>query len=134
MSRAEYSDECDGWEFICWRGAVASAIRGKRGQAFLRDMASALDAMPDKKLIADELRNNDGVCALGALGLVKGVPVDDIDPYDHERIASVFNISEALAREVVFMNDEGGYRPSPERRWEIVREWVRENLRINAEE
>lgn len=40
---------------IRWRGAVASAIRGKRGQAFLREMLAALDAMPEKRLIAGSL-------------------------------------------------------------------------------
>ena len=34
MSRSGYTDECDGWELVRWRGAVNSAIRGKRGQAF----------------------------------------------------------------------------------------------------
>lgn len=35
MSRSGYSDDCYGWELICWRGAVNSAIKGKRGQSFL---------------------------------------------------------------------------------------------------
>ena len=29
MSRSGYTDECDGWELVRWRGAVNSAIRGK---------------------------------------------------------------------------------------------------------
>jgi len=47
MSRSGYSDDCDDqWSLICWRGAVKSAIRGKRGQAFLKEMLAALDALP----------------------------------------------------------------------------------------
>lgn len=38
-----------------WRAQVKSAIKGKRGQALLRDMLAALDAMPDKRLIAGKL-------------------------------------------------------------------------------
>lgn len=32
MSRCGYSDDYDQWALIRWRGAVESAIRGKRGQ------------------------------------------------------------------------------------------------------
>ena len=59
MSRSGY-DDYDGcenpeWALIRWRGAVHSALCGKRGQAFLREMALALDEMGEKRLIADEL-------------------------------------------------------------------------------
>lgn len=46
MSRSGYSDDIDQWDLICWRGAVASAIRGKRGQAFLLEMWKAMTALP----------------------------------------------------------------------------------------
>ncbi|KGC50992.1 hypothetical protein DO66_5867 [Burkholderia pseudomallei] len=36
MSRSGYSDDCGGWSLIRWRGAVNSAIKGARGQKFLR--------------------------------------------------------------------------------------------------
>lgn len=57
MSRSGYSEDYDGdhWDLIRWRGAVASSIRGKRGQAFLREALAALDAMPEKKLITGDL-------------------------------------------------------------------------------
>lgn len=55
MSRSGYSDDLDSWSMIRWRGAVTSATRGARGQAFFREMLAALDAMPEKKLIADDL-------------------------------------------------------------------------------
>ena len=31
MSRSGYEDGLEMWDLIRWRGAVASAIRGKRG-------------------------------------------------------------------------------------------------------
>ena len=59
MSRSGYSDdEGEPGQFAMWSGQVASAIRGKRGQAFLREMAEAMDAMPDKRLIAHDLRQS----------------------------------------------------------------------------
>ena len=45
MSRSGYSDDCDTWPLICWRGAVASALRGRRGQQFLIELRDALDAI-----------------------------------------------------------------------------------------
>ena len=48
MSRSGYSDDIDdNWAHIMWRGRVASSIRGKRGQAMLRELLAALDAMPE---------------------------------------------------------------------------------------
>ncbi len=55
MSRSGYSEDGDQWQMIKWRGAVASAFRGRRGQAFLREMRDALDALPVKRLLRDEL-------------------------------------------------------------------------------
>jgi hypothetical protein len=132
MSRSGYTDDYDDeWATIRWRGAVASAIRGKRGQAFLREMLAALDAMPEKQLIADELESNGEVCAIGAVGKARGLDMSGIDPEDHERIANTFNISNALAREIMFENDEGVYLESPnenERRYLRIRRWIEGNL------
>ena len=56
MSRSGYHDNMDDpLELGRWRGRVASAIRGKRGQRLLRDMLAALDAMSEKRLVADEI-------------------------------------------------------------------------------
>ena len=59
MSRSGYSYEFEeGWGL--YRGAVASAKRGKRGQKFLRELLSALDDMPIKRLISGELERAGG--------------------------------------------------------------------------
>ena len=52
---------------IKWSGAVASAIRGRRGQAFLREMLEALDAIPVRELILRDIETLEGVCAIGAV-------------------------------------------------------------------
>jgi hypothetical protein len=124
MSRSGYSDDCDGWALIRWRGAVASAIRGKRGQAFLNEMLAALDAMPYRELIAENLEMPDGsVCAIGAVGKCRGVDMSEIDPEDRDAVAAVFGIPPALAAEIMYENDECLYW-APEHRWQYMRSWV----------
>lgn len=106
MSRSGYSEDCDGWALIRWRGAVTSAIKGTRGQQLLREMAAALDAMPDKRLVSGELEEDGEFCALGVLGAQRGLNLDAIDPEDPECVANAFDIAPALASEIVFENDE----------------------------
>lgn len=159
MSRSGYHDDNDdNWQLIRWRGAVRSAIRGKRGQAFLKEMLAALDAMPDKRLIAgvlvvdgwqgawdgqeiivgaDELVDRRGqphpmgaVCAIGAVGKARGVDMAGLDPEDSETVSCTFGISDALAREIVYMNDEGAWNETPEQRWARMRRWVAAQIKM----
>ena len=125
MSRSGYVDDCDEWALIRWRGAVASAIRGKRGQALLREMLVALDAMPEKELISDELIQDGDVCALGVVGIARGLDMAKVDPEEYEQVANLFGISEALVREIEAENDDGAfYGETPEQRWARMRKWV----------
>lgn len=122
------------WDMIRWRGAVASAIRGKRGQAFLRELLVALEAMPDKRLITEDLVCEGEVCALGALGRARKLEMSRIDPEDYDGIADAFDIAPALVREIEWENDEcGSSRETPEERWIRVRAWVRSRLRVEVE-
>src|SRR5213075_2742537 len=102
MSRSNYSDDCNGRDFILWRGAVASAISGKRGQKLLREMAEALDSMPKKELIAESLEANGEVCALGCIGRAKGIDMSHLDPEEPELVATAFNVASALVQEIAF--------------------------------
>lgn len=134
MSRSGYSEDIDDqWSFIRWRGAVGSAIRGKRGQAFLREMLEALDAMPDKRLIAHELRWGGEVCAIGSVGAKRGIELEALDPEDYDAIAGVFGIAPALVQEIEYMNDDGIWG-APERRWRFIRDWVASLIRPEASE
>lgn len=131
MSRACYSDDLDQWDLIRWRGAVKSAIRGKRGQALLVEMLAAFDAMPSKRLVKGALEEQDEVCALGGLGRARGVDMSKIDPEDYEQVAGAFNVAEALAREIEYENDEGGHwQETPEARFERVRAWVVSQIKV----
>jgi hypothetical protein len=127
MSRSGYSDDCDGWDLIRWRGAVASAIRGKRGQDFLREMAAALDALPEKLLIAEELEKDGEVCALGAVGKARGIYMGSIDPEEREDVALAFGIPKALACEIMYENDDY-WKETPQHRWQRMRDWVQKQL------
>jgi hypothetical protein len=130
VSRAQYCDDLDQWDLIRWRGAVASAIRGKRGQAFLREMLAALDALPEPKLIADELIEEDGsVCAIGSVGKARGLDMETLDPDDHEALALTFGIPDALVREIEYVNDEHYTAQTPEQRFAAVRAWVMSQIK-----
>lgn len=133
MSRSGYTDECE--NLALWRGAVYRAIQGKRGQAFLREMLDALDALPEKRLIAHELKREDGaVCALGSVGVRRGIEMPKIDPeneYDWgvEGMGKLFGIAEAMAREIQYVNDEQNYKPeTDEQRFQRVRRWVHDHI------
>jgi len=130
MSRSGYSDDCENWELIKYRGMVASACRGKRGQAFFKELLAALDSMSEKKLIAEELEVEGQVCALGALGKSKGLDMTKFDPYDSDTVAKTFNIADCLAREVAYENDNGSWsrHHTPEQRWQRMRDWVINNI------
>lgn len=130
MSRSGYSDDYEEqWALIRWRGAVASAIRGKRGQAFLREMLAALDALEQKRLIKNDLVREGEVCAIGALGVARGVDMSEIDPEDRDTVAGRFGIPLSLASEVMYMNDEWHYREDPETRFARMRAWVVSEIR-----
>ena len=129
MSRSEYTDDCDGWDFVRYRGAVTSAMRGKRGQVLLIELADAMDAMPVKELIAHELVKQGGVCALGVVGQKRGIALESIDPEDSRTVAEQFNIANAMAQEIVFVNDEAAWDDeSPQQRWSRMRRWVDINI------
>lgn len=136
MSRAGYTDD-DSSEYplALWRGAVMNSIRGKRGQALIKELVAALDAMPEKRLIAHELVSEGGVCALGAVAKARGQDVSWVDPEAYEVVAKQFNIAEPLAREIEYENDEGFYgsQETPEHRWERMRAWAVENITPNPE-
>jgi hypothetical protein len=105
MSRSGYSDDCD--NLGLWRGAVERSIRGRRGQAALKELAKAMDAMPNKVLAAESLVTHDGpFCTLGVLGQARGLNMEPLDPEDWDAAAKAFNIAPAMVREIVYENDE----------------------------
>jgi len=138
MSRSGYSDDIDNyWQIIRWRGAVASALRGRRGQAFLRELIAALDALPLSRLVANTLTASPELdvigaseyCALGAVGRRRAMDMTSIDPDDHESVAVAFDVAHAMACEIMWLNDEGSWRETPEQRWSRIRAWAVAHLK-----
>lgn len=127
MSRSGYVDDNeDQWALIRYRGAVKSALKGARGQSFLRELIVAMDAMPIKELAQDQLKNASGsYCTLGVVGAARGIDLDALDPENIEGVAATFGLSDAMAREIVYQNDEAAWRAeTPAVRWERMRKWA----------
>lgn len=120
-----------------WRGAVASAIRGQRGQSFLRELLTAIDAIESRRLIGDGLENDHGeVCALGAVGRARGLSLQSVDYESPEAVAAFFGVNEKLAQEIMWVNDEWTRRnnvPAMEERYQLVRNWILENIRSKGQ-
>jgi hypothetical protein len=124
MSRSGYTEECySEWDLIRWRGAVRSAIRGRRGQAFLLEMLWSLDEMPARRLIEGALMEGGEICALGAVAAHRGTDVSGVDPEDRETVAATFGIALAMAAEIMYENDKLSGE-TPEQRWYRMRRWV----------
>lgn len=116
------------------------AIKGRRGQSMLRDLADALDAMPEKRLVRGNFTCTDGLCTLGALATARGVDMTQLqerahriqdDPDDwvaveelNDDAAKEFKIARSLAAEVMYTNDTGPRDETPEQRWKRMRQWV----------
>lgn len=148
MSRSGYSDDLDDLALGRWRAQVANATRGRRGQAFLRELLAALDAMPVKSLVAREFEADGEVCALGCVARLRGVELTKFDPEDYEcgrEIGDALGIAHQLAKEIMWENDEfyiwdpikGRVFDDPaegEKRWRYMRNWVVEQIIVTPEE
>jgi hypothetical protein len=134
MSRSGYSDDIDDqWAHIRWRGAVSSALRGAKGQSFLKELDGALDALPEKKLVANELEGDGCFCALGAVGKARGIDLAKIDTYDHESLSKTFGIAPAMAQEIMWINDDEAatWRGEDQdaQRWQEVKNWIKKEIK-----
>jgi hypothetical protein len=142
VSRSGYGDDDDWdeysqWRYIRWRGRVTSAFRGKRGQDFLRELLAALDALPSKRLIADEIVTADGeCCAIGALALQRKMDVSAVDVEDCEDVGRAFGIAGPMAAEIEHMNDEryDSSNYTPERRFAAMRRWIAKQIVVREDE
>lgn len=153
MSRSGYHEtDYDDVESVLsygrWRAQVKNSLGGKRGQAFLKSIIEALDAMPVKRLVnSPESKISEGsihnrvysslgdsngnVCVLGALANYRGMSVL-VDAEDHNNLGNIFNITTQLAMEVMYMNDEYYDYVTPEGRWVKMRAWAVSQLKGNS--
>ena len=128
MSRSGYTVDCE--HLGLYEATVKRTIRGRRGQAFLRELATELDVMPDRSLIAGDLIDADGnCCAIGVVCKSRGTPVDRVDAEDPGAVGGLVGISHSMAAEIAFRNAEdddpwGHTAESREQRWLRMRAWV----------
>lgn len=132
MSRSGYSE--DFYDISAsgrWRGQVTSAIRGKRGQGFLLELAREMDAMPEKVLIAEELISEGGACCtMGVICKARELDVRTVDETDADTVGEIIGIASQLAREIAYENDEGGADDeTPADRWVRMRKWVGDQIK-----
>lgn len=130
MSRSSYNDDGfeskeDQWAYICYRGAVKSAIRGKKGQAFIKEAIDALDKLESKELTSNELECEGQYCTLGAVGKSRGADMSNIDPEHYKQTADFFQIPDSLAREIMFENDDNSvWNEDNKTRFSRMRAWL----------
>lgn len=134
-NRSGYED--DGSNPWLYMQAAENAINGKRGQAFLKGLALAMDEMPVKVLCKETLVSPDGmVCALGVALRSRGIDIVSIDSHNPGDVGRAVGIAPAMAAEIAHQNDEGWnpfiypYRgkETPEDCWLRMRKWVNDHI------
>lgn len=139
MSRSGYSDDYEG-DINLYRANVDRAFAGRRGQAFLKEMLAALNAMPEKRLLSEVMQSDGEVCAIGSVGRARGTDMTALDPENYEEwdfagaVGHAFNIAQPMAAEIMHVND--GYdhwgltaNETPEQRYARMRKWITEQIR-----
>lgn len=101
-------------------------LHGKRGQAFLREILKALNAMPKKELIDWYLEQPEGVSALGCVGKVRGLDMSNIVFRNYDILAEVFEIPAPLIAKVMYENDKEDV--TYEDRWLRMRAWLKSQI------
>jgi nitrate/TMAO reductase-like tetraheme cytochrome c subunit len=90
--------------------------------------------LPEKALIANELQQGGNYCAIGAVGVKRGVDMSNLDPDDAATVSGKFDIAEQMAQEIVYENDENTWNFAQNRtetsqeRWLRMRAWAVANL------
>lgn len=135
---------------MLWEANQERSLKGAKGQAALRRLEAALLALPEKKLTADALEDEEGaVCALAALAKHEGyrgelkLPEYEDDFGDGKivkwqdeseveaamlELAAELKVPKMVAIAIIYRNDE---RPhlAPELRYDNMLRWVQRCLR-----
>jgi hypothetical protein len=136
--RINYTEDEDfPGQFALWQGNCQRALSGKRGQESLRELESALLALPSKRLIANELDNGEDVCAIGALARYKHLTPFADPESEMEDVGVECGMPRLVAWKVVEINDNefdfryvGNQRVdyTPEERYAAILKWVQKQI------
>lgn len=138
--RLNWCDEEDRpGQFALWNANCRRSLRGKAGQRELRELETALLALPEKRLIHGALQDDDGgVCAIACYAKHKGVDLSRFDAeVESDKVGIAAGMPRLVAWKVVALNDidcgdmwgSGSGNMTPEKRYEKVLAWVRIQLR-----
>lgn len=149
MSRSSYSDDFGDeypGQLELYRANVKRSMRGRAGQARLRELRDALLALPVKELhdgiFVAGTREQPQVCALGAwalhqaggdpfaAGAMLGRAGADADDLDTAKALSSYSWPELVVRDTIWQNDRDSYfRPeTPAERYTRVLAWVEAHI------
>jgi hypothetical protein len=149
MSRVEaWDDEPYPNASELFQRSVDNAIKGKSGQALLREIEAALLALPEKKLLGSGVCEGGEVCMLGAVAVARAMKAgktreeavvalerdakaagqyeDDDKTFKYLKRALAIK-QHCLAWQLVFENDEC-YVKTDEQRYERMLKWVQERI------
>lgn len=126
---------------ILWEANQERSLKGRKGQAALRRLETALLALPEPKLIADAIEDADGlVCGLGALAKYEGyqgsleLPEVSFDAWGNTSsevedamltLADSLNVPKLVAVAIIYNNDDSWRTQTPEARYTKLLAWTR---------
>lgn len=154
MTRIGYKEDEDyPGEHNLWQANCRRSLSGQRGQAALRELESALLALPTKRLIAERLDDGTDCCAIGAVVRQRGLDPNEFDEEAMEEVGEDLGFPRLVAWKVVEANDidnedytlwapgpnrydAWGYTPgyqlsvavTPEERYDAMLKWIRSRL------
>ena len=119
-------DEEFGGQFVLWEANCRRSIKGRHGQAALRELRDVLLSLPSKRLIAGALEHDGEFCAIGAYAKAKGVDLGTSTPEDdnHDAAGVKAGMPRLVAWTVVYENDEAIHYEPPEARYARMLRWV----------
>lgn len=145
-SRFDNMDDSNSASPAQWAYRLRRSVGSKRGQAFLRELLAALDAVPGHRLIGGSMKaEGSNVCALGAYaawremnergitwrGAVRELPRADGDDDEGwlvtcRLVRDRYDVAWTLAYEIAEFNDENAASATddPADRWRDVRDYV----------
>jgi D-alanine-D-alanine ligase-like ATP-grasp enzyme len=125
-----------------WEANRDRSLRGRKGQAALRELETALLELPEKRLIANHLKDDEGgVCALAALAKYKGaeLPEEVEAEYDDEYGVAIqdqmvafgksLGVPRMVAIDIVYQNDDTWWKElTPEERYRKMLNWTQRHI------